>query len=71
MREILTINHKEWHMAKPKVNSSVVIAVQSTVIAVLVTAVIAFVGGIHYQKQHDAEVQSAVKASQTASTVKK
>lgn len=35
------------------------------VIAILVTAVIGFVAGMHFSNKHNAEVQSAVKAAQT------
>lgn len=38
-------------------------------IAVLVTSVIAFVGGMHFANKHNAEVQSAVKAAQVSAPV--
>lgn len=35
------------------------------IIAILVTAVIAFIGGMHFSNQHNAEMQRAVKAVST------
>lgn len=37
---------------------------KDVIIAMLITAVIAFVGGMHFANKHNAEVQSAVKAAQ-------
>lgn len=41
------------------------------VIAILITAVIAFIGGMHFANKHNAEMQSAVKAATFSAEAKK
>jgi len=40
-------------------------------IAVLITSVIAFIGGMHFANKHNAEVQNAVKSATVNAEVKK
>lgn len=47
-------------MSKPKVNSTLVIAIQSGVIAVLITAAVAFIGGMHYANSKNDQMKAAV-----------
>ena len=48
-------------MNTPKVKKGTVETIKTVLIAVLVTAVIAFIGGMHFSNQRNAELQSAVK----------
>jgi cell division protein FtsN len=53
-------------MNTPKINKRGVETVKTVVIAVLITAIIAFIGGMHFANQRNAEVKQAVSAAQTA-----
>lgn len=54
---------KKMANAKTKYAPSRMEVAKTVVIAVLVTAVIAFIAGTSYQKGHQAEVQGAVHAA--------
>lgn len=57
-------------MNKPKVNKSLVETVKTVLIAVMITGVVAFVAGMHYQNNLTSDKQTAVKSA-VASTLKK
>jgi Mn2+/Fe2+ NRAMP family transporter len=55
-------------MNTPKIKKGTIETVKTVIIAILVTAVIAFVGGMHFSNQRNAEMQGAVKAAQASAT---
>lgn len=61
--------------ASPKQGRTGLEVFQTVVIAILITAIAAFIGGMQFEKSRNAEMQNAVKAAQTvapvAETVKK
>lgn len=53
-------------MNTPKIKKGTIETVKTVIIAILVTAVIAFLGGMHFSNQRNAEMQRAVKAAQVS-----
>lgn len=53
-------------MNTPKIKKGTIETVKTVTIAILVTAVIAFVCGMHFSNQRNAEMQNAVKAAQVS-----
>jgi hypothetical protein len=51
-------------MNTPKIKRGTIEAIKTVLIAVLITGLLAFIGGMQYQKHQQAEVQKAVKAVQ-------
>ena len=51
--------------ASPKQGRTGLEVFQTVVIAILITAIAAFIGGMQFEKSRQAELQSAVKAAQT------
>lgn len=58
-------------MNTPKIKKGTIETVKTVTIAILVTAVIAFVGGMHFSNQRNAEMQKAVKQAQVQAEAKK
>lgn len=53
-------------MNTPKLKKSTIEAIKTVTIAVLVTALVAFIGGVKYANKQQAQIDQAVKKAQTA-----